>query len=120
MIRVKISTKVGVEIGVFDEVQNSTILMFDKPVRGIQLNHDESSNLGLMLLKVKTIKPTHIIQKLKMEGFFDTPKNFNQIRLAFEDRGVPIKAGILGGILAKLVERGKLKKKQSEKGYQYF
>jgi hypothetical protein len=120
MISMKVHTQVGIEVEVSDEIQNTTILMFEKPIRAIQLTTRESNELGLMLLKAKKIVPTHIIKKLKTEGFFDSPKNFNQIKFALEDRGIPIKPAILGGVLFKLVKNGEIKRKQTEEGYRYF
>jgi len=108
----------GIRVSV-QENGTTKILLFDKPVKAMELTREESTKLGASLIKGASTGTTAELRNLISSGFFSEPKNFSSIKAELFLSGVETKATSLNMILTKMVERGELIR-EGEKGmYMY-
>ncbi len=115
----KISTQsnVNVSVTILDGVK---VLSFDRPVKQIELNREESSRLGSSLIRdMQTGITREIRERLIASNFFSAPKSFGEIKSELYKLGIPVKPGSLNVVLSKMVDRGELRRNGQKKSYLY-
>ena len=113
-----VKTNSGIEIFV-EDTKKSKFIMFDKPVRTIELSREESARLGATLIRDSKIGITADLRKLVDESYFLKPKKFREIKEELYNHGVPVKSASLNVILTKMVERGELVR-TGQKGFYLY
>ena len=109
--------------GVRISVQNngaSRLLLFDRPVRVVELTKEESMKLGVSLTKNRQTGVTEELRKLIESGFFSEPRSFRSIKTELFQRGAETKATSLNMILTKMVRKGELRRKGQKRSYLYL
>ena len=97
----------GLRVSV-QENGNSKLLLFDRPVKAMELSLEESTRLGSSLIKGGRVGVTAELRKLIASGFFAESKSFANIKTELFFRGIEAKATSLNMMLTKMVERGEL------------
>jgi len=108
----------GLKISV-QENGDSKLLVFDKPVKMMELSLDESTKLGSSLIKGARIGITSELRNLIGSGFFSEPKTFSSIKTELFLKGVETRATSLNMLLTKMVERGELIRVGKKGTYKY-
>jgi hypothetical protein len=108
----------GVKVSI-QENGNSKLLLFDKPVKVMELTQEESKKLGASLIKGYRSGITAELRNLIDSGFFSEPKNFSNIKTELFMKGVETKATSLNMVLTKMVERGELIRSGKKGAYTY-
>ncbi len=108
----------GIKVSI-QENGNSKFLLFDRPVKTMELSQEESTQLGSSLIKGSRLGITSELRNLIMSGFFLDPKNFATIKSELFQKGVQVKATSLNTVLAKMVEKGELIKQGERGAYLY-
>jgi len=116
MMDLKLSSGLRVSV---QENGNSKLLLFDKPVKAMELSQDESTRLGFTLMKGGRIGVTAELRKLIDSGFFTEPKSFTSIRTELFLKGIEAKATSLNMLLTKMIERGELTRTGRKGTYLY-
>jgi len=98
---------------------DSKIVIFDKPVKEMELTKEESMKLGATLLKGTYVGVTAELRNLIDSGFFSEPKSFGHVKTELFMKGVDSRATSLNMLLTKMVERGELKKIGRKGTYEY-
>jgi len=113
-----VKTKSGVGVCIV-EGKGSKILSFDRPVKAIELNREESTRLGVSLVKDVQTGVTGEVRKLINSGFLNEPKNFGKIKKELNNRGISVKPSSLNVILIKMVERKEIARLGQKRFYLY-
>lgn len=114
----KIETDSGVRIEISDN-KTTKLMVFDKPIRAIELSKTESSRVGGSLIMDKQSGLTSEIRKLVEKNFFAKPKRFREISQELRQNNVPVKLASLNMILKKMVERKELSRSGQRRSYKY-
>lgn len=108
----------GLKVSV-QENGDSKLLLFDRPVKVMELTREESTRLGSSLIKGGRVGITAELRNLIDSGFFSEPKNFGSIKTELFLKGVETKATSLNMMLTKMVERGELIRVGEKGAYMY-
>ena len=108
----------GVKVSI-QENGKSKFLVFDRPVRTMELSIEESKKLASSLMKNHGTGITDALRSLIESGFFFESKSFKDIRKELSQKGAGTRTTSLNRILTKMVERGELVKAGQKGAYQY-
>jgi hypothetical protein len=108
----------GIKISI-QESGNSKIVLFDKPVKTMELSGEESARLGAALKRNGRTGVTAELRNLIDAGFFKEPKTFHGIKTELFQKGVETKATSLNMLISKMVERGELTRIGKKGAYTY-
>jgi hypothetical protein len=111
--------RTGVKVSVHEE-ETSKFLVFDTPVRAIELTTVESIKLGSSLMKGGRTGVTAELRNLIESGFFSKPKSLSNIKTKLFHEGIETRASSLNVLLSKMVERGELNKEGRKGSYLYI
>lgn len=98
---------------------SSKLLLFDKPVKVVELTKAESTRLGSSLIKGGREGVTAELRNLIYTNFFSKPKSFGSIKTELFLKGVEVKPTSLNMVLTKMVERGELDRIGNRGSYLY-
>ena len=113
-----IKTDAGIRIFI-EDTEKSKIIMFEKPIRIIELHKEEAARVGASLIRASKVGLTAELRNLINEEFFLKSKRFRQIKEEILKRGIPAKSASLNVILSKMVERRELERKGQKGFYAY-
>jgi len=108
----------GIKVSI-QENGSSKLLLFDKPVKVMELTREESTRLGSSLIKGCRTGITAELRNLINSGFFSEPKNFSSIKTELFMNGIETKATSLNMMITKMVERGELTRIGKKGAYAY-
>jgi predicted GTPase len=114
----RIKTQAGVAI-VINSEGASKIMFFDKPVRAIELTKEEMLQVSTALASDVKVGIAAELRKLLMEGFFENPQSFANIKRMLTEKGVRVKSASLNTILNKMMERNELVRTGKRGSYLY-
>ena len=114
-----VKTQSGIGVSIVEE-KGSKILSFDRPVKAIELTKEESTRLGMSLVRDVQSGVTGEVRKLITSGFFNEPKKFGAIKSELKNRGISIKPSSLNVILIKMVERKEIIRIGQKRFYLYL
>jgi predicted GTPase len=114
----KIKTQAGVSITISSEGA-SKIMSFDKPVRAVELTKEEMLQVSMALASDAKVGIAAEVRKLLLEGFFENPRSFADIKKVLAEKGVRVKSASLNTILNKMIERNELVKSGKRGSYLY-
>lgn len=115
-MNLKLSSGIRVSI---KENETSKFLLFDRPVRVIELTKEETIKLGSSLIGSWQTGVTAELRNLISSRFFSEPKSFSDIKTELFQKEVKTKATSLNTILTKMVKRGELKRIGKKRSYLY-
>lgn len=111
--------KNGLTVDVIDD-SSARFVYFSKPVRGIELDRQESETLGKFLFANEDkATPMQVLRSLIDNGFFDEPKNLQTIRQSVRAQGLFLKSSLLNTLLAKMVRRREIARDGRKRLYTY-
>ena len=108
----------GIKVSI-QENGNSKFLLFDRPIKAMELSQEESTQLGSSLMKGSRLGVTAELRNLISSGFFVDPKTFANIKSELFQKGVQVKTTSLNTVLTKMVEKGELLKQGQRGSYLY-
>jgi len=108
----------GIKVSI-QENGSSKLVLFDKPVKVMELTLEESTRLGSSLIKGGRTGITAELRNLIDSGFFSEPKNFSNIKTELFLKSVETKATSLNMMITKMVERGELIRIGKKGAYTY-
>ena len=108
----------GIKVSI-QENGDSKLLLFDKPVKVMELTREESTRLGSSLMKGSRIGITGELRKLIDSDFFSEPRSFSNIKTELFQKGVETRATSLNMVITKMVERGELVRVGQKGAYTY-
>lgn len=114
----ELKTDVGVKIAIVDD-ERDRFIVFDRPVKTLELTKEESSRLGASLIRDRQVGITAEIRKLIEKNYFAKPRRFREIFQELRQSGVSAKSASLNMILAKMVERKEIKRNGQRRAYLY-
>lgn len=117
-LELRLKTRAGISIAI-DSQGASKIISFDKPVRAIELTREETLHFSTALTSDVKVGITVELRKLLMEGFFETPRSFADIKKALYEKNVRVKSASLNTILNKMIERNELRRTGKRGSYLY-
>jgi uncharacterized protein (UPF0128 family) len=116
-----IFTEHGIKISVIkNEESDNRLLVFDRPVKLIELTKTEATKLGSLMIRDKQVGITTEVRKLIHNGFFKKPKSFKDIKNELLQNNISVKISSLNIVLSKLVERNELLRDGRPRSYIYF
>jgi hypothetical protein len=116
----KIITDSGIKIQITNEdFSQNKLLIFEKPVKAIELTSNESNKIANALIRQKQMSITGEIRKLIFTGFFKTPRTFREIKNQLL-KSIKVKSSSLNVILMKMIERAELDRSGKPRTYIYF
>jgi len=118
VIMMDLKLESGLRVSV-QENGDSKLLLFDRPVKAIELSLEESTRLGSSLIRGGRTGVTAELRKLIDSGFFAESKSFTNIKTELFFKGIEAKATSLNMVLTKMVERGELTKAGQKGAYLY-
>ena len=110
--------RTGVKVSVQDG-ETSNFLVFDKPVKILELTREESIKLGTSLTKDGRTGVTAELRNLIKSGFLSKPRTLSDIRTKFFHEGIETNSGSLNSLLVKMVKRGELERTGQRGSYGY-
>lgn len=108
----------GLKVSVLEN-GDSKLLLFDRPVKVVELTKEESIRLGSSLTKGGRAGITAELRNLIYSNFFSKPKSFGSIKTELFLKGVEIKPTSLNMLLTKMVERKELDRIGKRGSYLY-
>lgn len=108
----------GVKVSI-QENGDSKLLLFDRPVKVMELSRLESSRLGCSLMKSCRVGITAELRNLIDSGYFAESKSFSNIKAELFLKGIEARATSLNMVLTKMVERGELTRAGRKGAYGY-
>jgi len=108
----------GIKVSI-QENGNSKLVLFDKPVKVMELTIEESTRIGASLIKGGRMGITAELRNLIDSGFFSDPKNFSNIKAQLFLKGVETRATSLNMMITKMVEKGELVRTGKKGAYMY-
>lgn len=118
------ATSVTLRSGLFVEVvtngSQSKTLFFSKPVRGVELNQYECTQLASCLsTRENGPRPMAVIRHLLQDGYFDDPRSLPNVRDELRASGIHIRSSVISALLSDLVSEDEILKRGARRGYLY-
>lgn len=113
-----LKTNVGIRISI-NTFNGSKFLLFNKPVRSLELSKTEARKLGCTLLSNTSRGTTDHLRLLIEKKFFGQPRSLAEIKSILFQDGLDVKITSLHMLLTKMVNRGELKRQGRKWSYRY-
>ena len=114
-----IKLQTGVKVSIIEN-EASKLLVFDRPIRTMELTDIESVKIGAALLRSKRSGVMGELRSLIDAGFFSKPRTLSDIKSYLFQKGIETKSSSLNTLLTKMVGRGELSRKGKRGSYVYL
>jgi hypothetical protein len=114
-LRLKTSSGVGILVR---EGENDKLISFDRQVSTVELSYPEARHLAYSLVR-NGGRLSEKLRQMVESGFFQFPRSFADIRLAFQEEGIAVRSASVHVLVNGLVERGILLRDGKRRAYTY-